>query len=71
MTAQSDSVLAAPDAQAQSARTRYDAFISYSHDADPQIASALQSALHRFAKPWYRLRSLRVFRDNASLSAGR
>ena len=69
MTAQSDSVLAASDAQAQPARTRYDAFISYSHDADPQIASALQSALHRFAKPWYRLRSLRVFRDNASLSA--
>jgi WD40 repeat protein len=69
MTAPSDSVTAAPDVQDAPARTRYDAFISYSHDADPQIASALQSALHRFAKPWYRLRSLRVFRDNASLSA--
>jgi WD40 repeat protein len=69
MTAPSDSVPAAPDVQAQPARTRYDAFISYSHDADPRLASALQSALHRFAKPWYRLRSLKVFRDNASLSA--
>ena len=68
MTAPSDSV-SAPDVPAQPARIRYDAFISYSHDADPQLASALQSALQRFAKPWYRLRSLKVFRDDASLSA--
>lgn len=47
----------------------YDAFISYSHTADSKLASALQSALHRFAKPWYRLRALRVFRDQSSLSA--
>jgi WD40 repeat protein len=47
----------------------YDAFISYSHAADSKLASALQSALHRFAKPWYRLRALRVFRDQTSLSA--
>jgi hypothetical protein len=48
---------------------RYDAFLSYSHAGDDRLAPALQAGLHRFAKPWYRLRSLRVFRDDASLSA--
>src|SRR5215217_2901839 len=47
----------------------YDAFISYSHAADGKLAPALQSALHRFAKPWYRLRAIRVFRDRTNLSA--
>lgn len=46
----------------------YDAFISYSHAADGKLAPALQSALHRFAKPWYRLRAVQVFRDKTSLS---
>jgi hypothetical protein len=47
----------------------YRAFISYSHAAeDGKLAPALQSALHRFAKPWYRLRALDVFRDETSLS---
>src|SRR2546423_9736343 len=45
----------------------YKAFISYSHAADGQLAPTLQSALHRFAKPFYRLRALRVFRDKTSL----
>jgi WD40 repeat protein len=47
----------------------YDAFISYSHAIDGRFARSLQTGLHRFAKPWYRLRALRVFRDEASLSA--
>ncbi len=47
----------------------YKAFISYSHAADGRLAPSLQSALHRFARPWYRLRSMRVFRDKTSLSA--
>jgi WD40 repeat protein len=47
----------------------YSAFISYSHAVDGKLAPALQRALHGFAKPWYRLRALRVFRDEASLSA--
>jgi WD40 repeat protein len=47
----------------------YDAFISYSRALDGRLAPALQDALHRFTKPWYRLRALRVFRDDASLSA--
>lgn len=46
----------------------YKAFISYSHAADGKLAPALQSALHRFAKPWYQLRAIRVFRDKTSLS---
>lgn len=49
--------------------TSYDAFISYSHAADGKLAPALQNALQRFAKPWYRLRALHLFRDQTSLSA--
>lgn len=48
---------------------KYQAFISYSHAADDDLAPALQQALHRFAKPWYRMRALRVFRDKTGLSA--
>ena len=47
----------------------YHAFISYSHAADGRLAPSLQTGLQRFAKPWYRPRALRVFRDEASLSA--
>jgi WD40 repeat protein len=46
----------------------YNAFISYSHTADNTLAAALQSALHRFAKPWYRLRALHIFRDQTNLA---
>jgi len=42
--------------------------MSYSHAADGRLAPALQSGLHRFAKPWYRLRALHVFRDKTSLA---
>ncbi len=47
----------------------YNAFISYSHAADAKLAPAIQSALHQFARPWYRMRALRVFRDQTSLAA--
>ncbi|HEY3833156.1 MAG TPA: TIR domain-containing protein, partial [Acidimicrobiia bacterium] len=46
----------------------YDAFISYSHTADGRFAPALQQSMQRLAKPWYRARALRVFRDDAALS---
>ncbi len=46
----------------------YKAFISYSHAADGRLAPAIQSGLHRFARPWYRLRALRAFRDDTDLS---
>ena len=46
----------------------HDAFISYSHTADGGLATALESALQRFAKPWYRIRALSVFRDASNLN---
>ncbi len=48
---------------------RYDGFISYSHAADGFLAPGLQSALHKLAKPWYKARALRAFRDETDLSA--
>lgn len=47
----------------------FDAFISYSHKADGSFASKLQEALGRIARPWYRRRALRIFRDETTLSA--
>jgi len=47
----------------------YDAFISYSQAVKGELAAALQGWLERFATPWYRPRSLRIFRDYTSLSA--
>jgi WD40 repeat protein len=47
----------------------FHAFISYSHAADERLAPAVQSGLQRFARPWYRARALRIFRDNANLAA--
>ena len=49
--------------------TGYDAFISYSQAVSGKLATALQAWLERFATPWYRPRSLRIFRDYTSLSA--
>jgi WD40 repeat protein len=51
------------------AHDRFDAFVSYSHAADGLLAPRLQAALQTFAKPWWRRRALRVFRDESSLSA--
>lgn len=48
---------------------RYDAFICYSHAVNGRLAPALQRCLHSLTKPWYRLRALRVFRDNENLAA--
>lgn len=47
----------------------YKAFISYSHAADGKLAPALQSALHKIGKPWFKLRAMRIFRDKTNLSA--
>ena len=46
---------------------RYDAFISYSHESDSELAPILQSGVEKFAKPWNRLRALRLFRDQTNL----
>ena len=45
----------------------YDAFISYAQGDDTRIATALQDGLHRLAKRWESLSSLRVFRDATNL----
>ena len=42
--------------------------MSYSHTADGTLAAALQSALHSFARPWYKLRALHIFRDQTNLA---
>ena len=47
----------------------YDAFISYSHAADGRLAPRLQTALERYAVPWYRRPILHIFRDETNLSA--
>lgn len=48
---------------------KYKAFISYSHAADGRLAPSLQAALQKFAKPFFKLRAVRVFRDQTDLSA--
>jgi tetratricopeptide (TPR) repeat protein len=47
----------------------YDAFICYSRARDKPLAARLQSVIQTLGKPWYKRRSLRVFRDDTSLSA--
>ena len=48
---------------------RYDAFLSYSHAGDADLAASVQSSLQRFARPWYKTYALRVFRDKTGLAA--
>ncbi len=49
--------------------TGYDAFISYSHSWDKDLAKAFQNRLQALDRPWYRPRSLRLFRDETNLAA--
>jgi hypothetical protein len=48
---------------------KHDAFISYSHSADGKFSPALEDALKKIAKPFYKIRALNVFRDETNLSA--
>lgn len=48
--------------------SRYDAFISYSHN-DLQVAAGIQRGLHRIGRRMGQLHALRVFRDKTDLSA--
>jgi len=48
---------------------KYDAFISYSHSIDPDTARMIQNGLRKLAKPWYKLETLKVFRDSTNLTA--
>jgi len=56
-------------AQRQSETARFDAFISYSHDADHGQAALLGRRLERIATPWYGRRRLRIFCDRLTLGA--
>jgi len=49
--------------------SRYDVFLSYSHQQDAETAPAVQRVLERLARPWNRARVLHVFRDESDLSA--
>ena len=59
--------IARPPAPPADRYYKYKAFLSYSHAADGALAPRLQSMLQQFAKPWYRLRAFRVFRDKTGL----
>jgi hypothetical protein len=50
------------------AEPEYDAFISYSRALDGRLAPAIQRGVQRFAKPWHKPRSSRVFLDDGSRS---
>ncbi|MGN7752958.1 toll/interleukin-1 receptor domain-containing protein [Sinorhizobium sp. 22678] len=48
----------------------FDVFISYSgRQPHRAIAEAIESGLRRFARPWYKISALRVFRDTTNLAA--
>jgi WD40 repeat protein len=47
----------------------YDVFISYSYEGDDLLSQRVQDGLQRIAKPWWKRRSLTVFRDQTTLSA--
>ncbi len=57
------------ETERRTGQARFDGFISYSHTADELLAPRLQAALQAFAKPWWKRRAVRVFRDQSSLSA--
>jgi WD40 repeat protein len=59
--------IASADQQTDLAQLRYKAFFSYSHKADAMFAR-MKSRVERFAKPWYRRRSLRIFLDETNLA---
>jgi hypothetical protein len=67
--ADSISEVASADCVRVSDSMAFKGFISYSHGVDGKLAPAVQHALHRIAKPWYRLRSMRIFRDQTNLGA--
>ena len=46
----------------------FDVFISYAHE-DAELVAALASGLGRIGKPWWRRRSVRVFRDASVMTA--
>ena len=64
-TQMTDGSTSSPTEPRAAAARQFDAFLSYSHDVNPRLAPAVQNGLEQFAKPWYKLRALHVFRDAA------
>ncbi len=48
---------------------KYNAFISYRHNKDSNLAPALEKAFEKFAKPVFKRTALTIFRDTNDLSA--
>jgi len=48
---------------------KYDAFISYSHSADRDLARCVEKTLWTFGRKWYQLRGVRTYRDETNLAA--
>lgn len=65
LTRMKEETLATPT---KAAAKPYKVFISYSHAADGRLAPELESALKKFAKPWYRGSAVRTFRDESNLN---
>ena len=55
-----------PRAVSGDTRRSYDALISYNADTDGAISRELRRRLIRFAKPFWRLRAVRVYRYSES-----
>jgi WD40 repeat protein len=48
---------------------KHDAFISYNHGADHELAETLEAGMEKLAKPLFSLRAVDVFRDTTGLAA--
>lgn len=51
------------------AATSFDAFLSYSHRDDRDLARSLERTLQTFGRRWYQLRGVRTYRDETNLAA--
>jgi hypothetical protein len=51
------------------APTGYDVFVSYAHAAQPALSEQVYRQLRTLGRRWYRLASLRLYRDTATLPA--
>jgi WD40 repeat protein len=47
----------------------YDAFISYSHKGEHELARTLERILWTFGRSWYQVRGIRTYRDESNLAA--
>src|SRR5262249_881617 len=47
---------------------KHDAFISYNHGADHELAEALEAGMEKLAKPLFSLRAIDLFRDTTGLA---